>query len=187
MKELFLWLDKKFSHPLVPLFFLLGCTLLFIGFTSGYKDIQVASEKYLRYISIALGFVCLGVSVFLYYKPPKFPTKDYPPPYTSIFDIRRSPPAKTIGDSKKGVMQNNTKLSSLTSKEKRILRALIDEPHGRMIANYVRYYNEELDALINAGMIIKLTDGRYKLSDSGLEAALSSLSAYFRSMYKSDA
>jgi hypothetical protein len=51
---------------------------------------------------------------------------------------------------------------------KRILRALYDEPHGRLIVNYVRNYRNDLDSLVKSGCVQKNGD-KYKLTQLGVE------------------
>jgi hypothetical protein len=53
--------------------------------------------------------------------------------------------------------------------ELRILRALFDEPEGRQIVNYARYYRAALDSLLQKGYVER--DGKqYRLTVDGSEA-----------------
>jgi hypothetical protein len=52
----------------------------------------------------------------------------------------------------------------------RILRALVDEPAGRQIANYQRYYRAALEALVRDGHVTK-EDAKYRLTAKGARAA----------------
>ncbi len=70
LQNLFTWIDKRFNHPLVPLFFFLGFVFLIVGLTTGYKGVGAANQT-MRYMSIAVGSICLVISVILYYKAPK--------------------------------------------------------------------------------------------------------------------
>ena len=54
--------------------------------------------------------------------------------------------------------------------ELRILRALFDEPQGRLISNYAKYYPGALNSLIGKGQIQKIND-KYFLTPAGNQAA----------------
>ena len=55
----------------------------------------------------------------------------------------------------------------LTDGEKRILRALFDEPGGRLITNYKRYYPDDLRKLIDPKNCVKSSNNYYSLTDEG--------------------
>jgi hypothetical protein len=55
------------------------------------------------------------------------------------------------------------------SEELRILRALFDEPTGRLLENYVRYYPAALNSLMSNGNLQKV-GRRYTLTPKGLDA-----------------
>jgi len=97
--------------------------------------------------------------------------------FYSIFDLKK-PTSQALNDPQKENESKPIESPSLTSNEKRIFRALMDEPHGRLIANYTQYYKKELKSLLNTGKVEKQDDGRYKLTDSGLKTALSYINAY---------
>jgi hypothetical protein len=56
----------------------------------------------------------------------------------------------------------------LNTEQLRILRALFDEPDGRLIENYVRTYRKALDSLIKRGYVHK-TNGRFALTAKGVQ------------------
>jgi hypothetical protein len=68
------WLTTKFEHPLSPMFFFLGALLLLLGVSNGLKlpviD-QLASDANFRWVCLVLGVICFGLSIFIYYRPPK--------------------------------------------------------------------------------------------------------------------
>ena len=78
MDTLLQWFTEKFKHPLSPLFFFLGVGLILLGLTQGVpvgdkSSLQVDQE--LRYMTAAIGILCLAVSLLIYYKPPSSPKR----------------------------------------------------------------------------------------------------------------
>ena len=63
--------------------------------------------------------------------------------------------------------------------ELRILRALFDEPTGRLIANYARHYPTALNSLVAKGHVQKAED-RYRLTPRGIESTARYLQSVFR-------
>jgi hypothetical protein len=64
----------------------------------------------------------------------------------------------------------------LDAAELRILRALFDEPEGRLISNYVRSYPGALNSLLGKGQVQK-TGNKYFLTPTGNEATIKYLRA----------
>lgn len=98
--------------------------------------------------------------------------------FYSVFDLKTSKSLGSIDDLQQSSIQSDIERMSFTTKEKRILRALIDEPRGRLIKNYTVHYKKELDTLIGENMVTKLNDERYKLTTQGMDAALTYMSRY---------
>ncbi len=98
--------------------------------------------------------------------------------FYSIFDIKR-PQAQVKNNSQEQIASDPGSIrDNLTTNERRIYKALMDEPYGRLIANYTQYYGRELERLIENGMVLKGHKNRYKLTDSGMATALTYMSEY---------
>ncbi len=100
--------------------------------------------------------------------------------FYSIFDIKRPQTQEPKRDEKQSTSTPGNIRDNLTTNERRIYRALMDEPYGRLIANYTRYYGREIDRLIENGMVVKGHKGRYKLTESGMASALAYMAEYSR-------
>ncbi|TQV84297.1 hypothetical protein FKG94_06475 [Exilibacterium tricleocarpae] len=76
MEAILSFIEKHFRHPMVPLFFMLGAALSLLGITSGlpiegYKELVTTND--FRYLSVALGVICIAIAIFIYYNPPGAP------------------------------------------------------------------------------------------------------------------
>ncbi len=69
-------------------------------------------------------------------------------------------------------------IKQLTTGEQRILRALLDEPNGRLITNYVKFYKSDLLRLIEVKKLVQLSQDHYYLTSKGKEIA----QEYFESL-----
>jgi hypothetical protein len=74
--------------------------------------------------------------------------------------LKESPPA---------TQDKPADLPALSDKEKRILRALFDEQHGRFIYNYRKSYAETLQKLEHVKEWVRCVGDHYYLTKDGLE------------------
>jgi hypothetical protein len=78
-------------------------------------------------------------------------------------------------------------VNRLTDNERRVLRALADEPKGRLISSYRKYYSQELEFLSSSKGWLRKTDGRYRLTPSGKHATTVYLATLIKGYLKEKA